>query len=238
MGNILLKPLARDTLTIQAADTIRRFILLEELEPGYQLPSERELSGILSVSRNIVREALTILVTEGLIIKKPGRGIFVADFDRSKLSMVAEGSLNYENNDLQTLSEARSAIEIGSANLMVERITPEQIAELKQINQILAENLRSGRNANKEDVAFHTVLFQSTQNQIIIDLLPLLEEMFRLLVISDPKVMAHNPERIIFEHQSIIDGLEQRDVDTVRKALTTHLYPYANVKKEKEVIYA
>ncbi len=238
MGSISLKPLARDTLTTQAADTIRRYILLEELEPGYQLPSERELSGILSVSRNIVREALSILMAEGLIVKKPGRGIFVADFDRSKLSMVAEGSLNYENNDLKTLSEARNAIEIGSANLMVERITPEQIAELRRINQTLADNLRNGRNANKEDVAFHTVLFQATKNQIIIDLLPLLEEMFRLLVISNPKVMAHNPERIIFEHQSIIEGLEQRDVEAVRKALTTHLYPAAYAEQEKEVAFA
>lgn len=225
MERILLKPLARDTLTAQAADTLRRYILLEELEPGHQLPSERELSDSLSVSRNIVREALSILVAEGLIIKKPGRGIFVADFDRSAIPPLAEGLLSYENNDLPTLAEARRAIEIGSVDMIVERITPEQLAELKQLNQKLADNLRNGRNANKEDIAFHTVIFEATHNQVIIDMTPLLEEMFRLLVISDPKVLAHNPERIIHEHQRIIEGLEQRDAEAVREALRIHLRP-------------
>ena len=58
----ILRPLSRDTLTKQAADTLRRFILSEGLKVGDALPSERELSDILSVSRNIVREALTVLV--------------------------------------------------------------------------------------------------------------------------------------------------------------------------------
>ena len=238
MERILLKPLARDTLTAQAADTLRRYILLEELETGHQLPSERELSGSLSVSRNIVREALSVLVAEGLIIKKPGRGIFVAEFDRSAITPLAEGSLNYENNDLQTLAEARRTIEIGSVDMIVERITPEQLAELRQINQTLADNLRNGRNANKEDIAFHTVIFEATHNQVISDMVPLLEEMFRLLVISDPKVMAHNPERIIYEHQRIIGGLEQRNADAVREALKTHLYPTDQMINNREVVHS
>ncbi|MBI3942999.1 MAG: winged helix-turn-helix transcriptional regulator [Chloroflexi bacterium] len=48
----------RDSLTAQAANTIKRFILLEQLSPNSQLPSKRELSETLAVSRNVVREAL------------------------------------------------------------------------------------------------------------------------------------------------------------------------------------
>jgi len=82
----MLKPLARDTLTKQATDTLRGFILAEGMKAGDALPSERELSDTLSVSRNIVREALTVLVSEGLIIKKPDSGIFVTDFDPTIVS--------------------------------------------------------------------------------------------------------------------------------------------------------
>ena len=85
----MLKPLARDTLTKQATETLRRFIVTEDLQPGAVFPSERELSESLAVSRNIVREALSVLVAEGLIEKQPGRGIFITAFDRSTLPQPA-----------------------------------------------------------------------------------------------------------------------------------------------------
>ncbi len=221
----MLKPLERDTLTAQAAGTLRRFILFEELEPGFQLPSERELSETLSVSRNIVREALSTLVAEGLIVKKAGRGIFVTDFDRSTVRPKLSSTIDYDGNDYRTLSEARAAIEIGAADLMAERITSEQLVELAEINQTLADNLREGRNAIKEDIAFHTVLFQATHNAIISDLSPILTNLFRLTVLHDPKAILHTPERIAGEHQQIIDALASRDVQALREALTIHLYP-------------
>jgi len=221
----MLKPVSRDTLTVQVADTLRRFILVEELEPGFQLPSERELSEILSVSRNIVREALSTLVAEGLIVKKAGRGIFVTDFDRAEVIPKLASAFDYDSRDLRSLAEARVVIEIGAVDLMIERITPEQFAELRQINQTLADNLRSGRNAIKDDIAFHTVLLQSTHNAVIIDLIPLLVEFFRLLVLHYPTSILHNPERIIDEHQQIVDALANKDSVAMREALVNHLHP-------------
>jgi DNA-binding FadR family transcriptional regulator len=64
----LLKAVSRDTLTRQAADTLKRFILSEDLASGTKLPSERELSEALAVSRNIVREALSGLAAEGSVV--------------------------------------------------------------------------------------------------------------------------------------------------------------------------
>ena len=65
----MLLPLSPATLAKQATDTLRRYILSQDLREGAELPSERDLSESLSVSRNIVREALTTLMAEGLIIK-------------------------------------------------------------------------------------------------------------------------------------------------------------------------
>jgi GntR family transcriptional regulator len=49
------------------------------LKPGDQLPTERELSAELDVSRVTIRKAMRGLITEGLCEKKAGKGIFVAD---------------------------------------------------------------------------------------------------------------------------------------------------------------
>jgi DNA-binding FadR family transcriptional regulator len=221
----ILRPLSRDTLTKQAADTLRRFILSEGLRAGDTLPSERELSEILSVSRNIVREALTVLVSEGLITKKPGSGIFVTDFDPATVTPQIAVSIDYDARHSSALSEARAVVELGAVELMVSRITAGQLEELERINQGLTLKLQQNRSSIRDDIDFHTILFQATHNQVLMDLIPLLVEHFRLSVAQRPAAIRHNPARIAVEHQQIIDGLRTRDVDATRQALLAHLDP-------------
>lgn len=220
----MLEPLARDTLTKQATDTLRRFILTEDLLPGSQLPSERELSESLSVSRNIVREALSVLVAEGLIVKQPGRGIFVTDFDREAVAPQIAVSMDYNGRSPTALSEARAALELGAVSLMARRITAEQLERLEAINRSFDENMRSHRSTIKDDIEFHRVLLESTQNPALIGMVPLLIEHFRLSVLHRPSAIFHNPDRIVAEHQRIIDALRARDVAAARQALIAHLH--------------
>jgi GntR family transcriptional regulator, transcriptional repressor for pyruvate dehydrogenase complex len=220
----MLEPLSRDTLTKQATETLRRFILTEDLKPGDQLPSERELSESLSVSRNIVREALSVLVAEGLIVKQPGRGIFVTDFDRAKVAPQIAVSFDYNGRSPAALSEARAAVELGAISLITRRISDAEIQQLTAINRSLEENLRLHRSTIKGDIEFHTLLLQSTHNPVLIELIPLLVEYFRLAVLYKPSAIFHNPERVIAEHDEIIAALQARDAVAARQALIDHLH--------------
>src|SRR5947209_4849872 len=58
---------ARPYLRQDAAAELRRYILAAKLQPGVKLPSERELSGRLGLSRNSVREAMRFLEHEGWV---------------------------------------------------------------------------------------------------------------------------------------------------------------------------
>jgi GntR family transcriptional repressor for pyruvate dehydrogenase complex len=220
----MLEPLSRDTLTKQATETLRRFILTEDLKPDEQLPSERELSESLSVSRNIVREALSVLVAEGLIVKQPGRGIFVTDFDRAKVAPQIAVSFDYNGRSPAALSEARAAVELGAISLIARRISDAEIQQLAAINRSLEENLRLRRSTIKGDIEFHTLLLQSTHNPVLIELIPLLVEYFRLAVLYKPSAIFHNPERVIAEHDKIIAALQARDAVAARQALIDHLH--------------
>ena len=220
----MLVPLSRDTLTKQAIETLRRFILTEDLKPDEQLPSERELSESLSVSRNIVREALSVLVAEGLIVKQPGRGIFVTDFDRSKVAPQSAVSFDYNGRSSAALSEARAVVELGAIPLITQRITNADIQQLEVINRSFEENLRQRRSTIKDDIEFHKVLITSTRNPVLIELIPLLVEYFRLAVFHRPSAIFHNPERVITEHRKIIVALQSRDAAAARQALIEHLH--------------
>jgi len=220
----MLEPLSRDTLTKQATETLRRFILTEDLAPGAQLPSERELSESLSVSRNIVREALSALVAEGLIVKQPGRGIFITEFDRDRVAPQIAVSVDYNGRSPAALSEARAAVELGAIGLITKRITEAETQQLEAINRSLEENIDQHRSTIKDDVEFHKLLLRSTRNAVLVELIPLLVEYFRLAVLYQPSAIFHNPERIVSEHGKIIEALRARDATAARQALIDHLH--------------
>ncbi len=66
-------------LYIQLVGIIKRHISGGALVPGDLLPSETELCRALNISRNTVRQAIGELEEEGLVVRKRGKGTFVAD---------------------------------------------------------------------------------------------------------------------------------------------------------------
>ena len=62
----------------QLAQQIREAIARGELQPEANLPSVRQLSRELVVNPNTVARAYTELEREGLLVSRPGRGIYVA----------------------------------------------------------------------------------------------------------------------------------------------------------------
>lgn len=70
----------------QLFDVLRERIQ-DDLLPGDQLPSERQLSEQYDISRTTVRLALERLEERGLIVRRQGKGAFVADEDRSSTDL-------------------------------------------------------------------------------------------------------------------------------------------------------
>jgi GntR family transcriptional regulator len=63
---------------IQIADSLLERISTGELAPNERLPSERELSETLNVSRMTLRAALRVLDNKGLLMRRPGDGTYIA----------------------------------------------------------------------------------------------------------------------------------------------------------------
>ncbi|PAK52431.1 substrate-binding domain-containing protein [Paenibacillus sp. 7541] len=60
-------------------DDMKRQILSQDYKPGDRIPSEKELAEAYHVSRITSKKAMELLVAERMIVRKPGRGSFVAD---------------------------------------------------------------------------------------------------------------------------------------------------------------
>jgi GntR family transcriptional regulator len=85
MGNItpIAPPLDRLSTAVplysQIAASLMDRIAAGKLAPGSRLPPERELSQMLGVNRMTLRQALHVLETQGLLIRRQGDGTYIAE---------------------------------------------------------------------------------------------------------------------------------------------------------------
>ncbi len=63
----------------QIKEILRAHIEHGDWKPGDQLPGEPELCIMFNVSRTVIRQALTELTYEGLIVRSKGKGTYVAE---------------------------------------------------------------------------------------------------------------------------------------------------------------
>jgi DNA-binding FadR family transcriptional regulator len=70
------------SLTQMLIERLSAQIMAGELKPGAQLPTEPELIAAAGVSRTVVREAVSALRAEGLVVTRQGVGAFVAETPR------------------------------------------------------------------------------------------------------------------------------------------------------------
>ena len=77
MKKLTIDRLERSPLPFIVKDRLEQVIKNRNLTPGSKLPSENELANMLAVSRSSLREALSLLEEDGLIIRRHGVGTFV-----------------------------------------------------------------------------------------------------------------------------------------------------------------
>ena len=73
------QPVKKQTLAEQVADAVKESILAGEWQGGEALPTEPELSEQFGVSRAVIRDATRMLVAQGLVEARHGKGVFVTD---------------------------------------------------------------------------------------------------------------------------------------------------------------
>lgn len=106
-----LTPVTKVTITEQIMEQLANQITSGNLKPGEQLPTERELAEIFSVTRGRVREALRALSLIGMIIIKPGGGSFVCNKDVLIPNRTISWMYYEELNNLKDIYSARRLIE-------------------------------------------------------------------------------------------------------------------------------
>ena len=129
-----MKTVERVSVVQQVVTNIQQYIQEEEIAVGSKLPTEMELCDKMGVGRGTIREAMRILQAKGIVEIRPGRGAFLANAEEPKREELSTWFTQNEV-ELKDVTEVRMAIEPLAVRLAIRRATPEDIQELKHIQE-------------------------------------------------------------------------------------------------------
>ena len=204
----------------EAYEKLRVRIITNRVAPG-EILKEKDLMAQLAIGRSPLREILFRLQEENLIKPLPRLGYMVTTLDIF---------------EVRELVELRRELEGYAGYLAAQRITTEQLADLRtmmrEAETETAETKDVSNITEYFDTRFHSLLYQAAGNQKLVKVLQDLHiVMLRIwfYVGLDAIGFAHQAQNLY----EVMEALEQKDPANARTAMEDHVDIYAAQIKEK-----
>jgi DNA-binding GntR family transcriptional regulator len=185
--------------------------LHEAIETGLLKSGDRisvnALAETLKISRTPVREAISWLETDGLIVHEPYVGRVVARLD---VQMVNE------------LYAMRLLLEVAAAGMAAQNASASEVAVLQEMVQFESTVLHKPIERERHNRAFHKAIYRSAHNRYLLSTLSALQTPMVLLgpaTAADPSRLQSSYD----EHVELVDCIARRDEQGARASMTRHL---------------
>lgn len=210
-------PLRREKLSETVAERLRQQITGGGLEPGARLPGHRELAEAFSVGLSSVREAISMLASEGLVQTRAGRGTFVRE--RAPALAFSHDGTPLSEQDLEQVIEAREVLELQLAAMAAERASAEDVTLLRERLRAMQDAAEDGAAYAEADLRLHLAIARAARNRF---LQGAVEEM-RQLTLRSMEVSFSTAvgqpgglEVSLASHRRLVDAIEAGDAEAAR----------------------
>jgi GntR family transcriptional regulator, transcriptional repressor for pyruvate dehydrogenase complex len=217
-----------EKISTSVTHQIELLILRGILRPGERLPSERELSERLGISRPSLREAVAELQDKGLLTSKAGAGIYVADvlggaFSPALIRLFAahdEAVFDYIafRRDMEGLAAERAARLASDTDLRVIQTIFDKM--------VTAHTKRDPGDEALLDADFHLSIIEASHNVIMLHMMRSMYELLREGVFYNRQIMFRNRstrDLLLDQHRAINEAIQARDPVGARRAVEAHL---------------
>lgn len=205
-----MRQIISSNLREQIENEVRTAIIQGRFLPGERL-IESTIATEMGVSRAPVREVLSALEREGLVMNIPRRGNFVVDFTKK---------------DIEDIYSFRLLLEVGAMRRAVERFDGEDIKALQQLVDNLDTammNQDDSGSITNLDMQFHDYICSLADNNRLYSTWKSISMLTQLLIGVTSKTHFQYPHEPAQWHQTILDAFKQKDMTTAEKKLTEHL---------------
>ncbi|MBX8484231.1 GntR family transcriptional regulator [Pseudomonas cichorii] len=200
-----------ETLSENVFRRIQAAIVKGEIAPGSKI-SEPELARTYGISRGPLREAIHRLEGQRLLVRVPHVGARVVSLSHAELI---------------ELYEIRESLEGMACRLAAERMTAEQIDELRKVldthERDAAFQAGVGYYQQEGDFDFHYRIIQGSGNktlsQMLCGELYQLVRMYRIQFSTTP----NRPRQAFAEHHRILDAIAERDGELAELLMRRHI---------------
>ncbi len=224
-GPPVVSAIQRRSLHDEVVENLGRSIVSGAFAEGANLPNEADLAGDLGVSRNVLREAVKVLVSKGMLDVRPKTGTTVRAkeqwhmLDPEVLAWEAAGDLHlpYAFN----FTEFRLIVEPKASFLAAKRATDAEIQIIRDCCEALEACVGHLDRMPDADIAFHQSIHRASHNALLQHLSVLTAAIMRVQV----TYTASKPgdfERGLPLHRELTEAITARDApraESVSRAL-------------------
>lgn len=197
----------RESAYQQALDWMRARITSGDWAMGERIPTEPELTELLGVGRNTLREAIKCLTSTGVLEIRRGAGTFV----RARTDIGGLLTRQVAVAEMLHVYEVRRALELEAVRLACARRTDDDLRRLRAALDLRNETGRNGDNAAfaDADLAFHVAVVAAAHNPVLAELFAGICESLRATY--DFTEGVHEPELAAAHHQEVVEAIERGD---------------------------
>ncbi len=217
-------PVRQSRLGDQLYEQILEKIVSGALPEGGKLPPESRLCEVFGVSRPVVREALSRLQADGIVVSRHGSGSYVQRRPNKAFSLLAPiGDVA----DLMRCMEYRIALEGEAAFLAAERRSEGDLKKMAKALDDLDRVIASGEVGSEADQRFHLAIAAAAQNRFFMHAMETIaEHTVKGMELARKLSLRRSARRLQVvqeEHVRIFRAIEAEDAHGARDAMRTHI---------------
>lgn len=215
-------PVIKQSLSDRLAMRIQEMIRSRNYQQGDRLPAIMEMARQFGVGHPTIREALKKLETVGIVEIRHGSGVYVSRSEDILILAAPDYAGAVTKKLLLDLVRTRMPLEVQSVRDAVRHATPVQLAEMRRLLGLAAENLGNRDVLHDSNMGFHQQIALASGNLVLAQILSVLQELFTaeqqlILGIYGLRERDHQ------EHVGILEAIAQGDealaVDRMRQHL-------------------
>ena len=204
----------------KSSEDILQYIKDHNLTAGDKLPTEMELSKLLGVGRNTVREALRLLLSRNIVVIRQGAGSFVSDKNGVSDDPLGFFMVDDRKKLIEDLLQARVIIEPQIAAIAAQNRTEEELARLEDALKNVEQAMTERSNFSVEDEEFHTCIANCTHNNVIAELIPVIT---KGIVEFSSGVKKQEYQQTLVSHRNIFIAIRDKKPIEASQARGYHL---------------
>lgn len=223
-NNSDLQKIPHDKISESALQSIKLYILDNNLKSGDPLPSETFLSQRLGISRASTREAFRSLEALGVIVTLHGKGRFLRDFNFDAMVENLSFNLRIHVREFRQIIDVRMALEEAFLKQAMEVLTEDDYEELETLIQQMEEQVEL--NVPEEELVethttFHRRLYAKLDNELLESLIGVFSTFQRLLTMLK-RYKTSNYREFIALHRELVSTLKAGDPSKIASCLHHH----------------